>query len=208
MIFAAFFFLLKRCVVEYRSNNVICAWKSSWYTQQCGSAFAVPTHIHVLCNEYKFSSMSQHRFLMLCYGARLSEPFVSYTQRKGTVITMKENQEKKSKLSRENSLHTVCRRSTLPKIAERCIYWFSLLSPPIRTKSKTIHIMRVWSQSIRIGTLHAQQPRRSPKWLSKKYGVKLWYSNWAHLKGEENLPEPILWVLNGVTRILIDIDSI
>lgn len=27
----------------------------------CGSAFAVPTHIHVLCNEYKFSSMSQHR---------------------------------------------------------------------------------------------------------------------------------------------------
>ena len=36
---------------------------------------------------------------MLCYGARLSEPFVSYTQRKGTVITMKENQEKKSKLS-------------------------------------------------------------------------------------------------------------
>lgn len=47
----------------------------------CGSAFAVPTHIHVLCNEYKFSSMSQHRFLMLCYGARLSEPFVPYTQR-------------------------------------------------------------------------------------------------------------------------------
>ena len=25
---------------------------------------------------------------------------------------------------------------------------------------------------------------------------------------EENLPEPILWVLNGVTRILIDVDSI
>ena len=62
----------------------------------CGSAFVVPTHIHVICNEYKFSSMSQHRFLMLCYGARLSEPFVSYTQRKGTVITMKENQEKKN----------------------------------------------------------------------------------------------------------------
>lgn len=36
---------------------------------------------------------------MLCYGTRLSGPFVSYTQRKGTVITMKENQEKKSKLS-------------------------------------------------------------------------------------------------------------
>ena len=62
--------------------------------------------------------------------------------------------------------------------------------------------MRVWTQSVRIGTLHAQQLRLSLKWPPEKYGVKLWYSIWAHLKGEENLPEPILWVLNDVTRIL------
>ena len=96
-----------------------------------GSAFAVPTHIHVLCNEYKFSSMSQHRFLMLCYGARLSEPFVSYTQRKGTVITMKENQEKKSKLS---GLGATLQLGNKPLWKERVSYFFvNLGNIPIMT---------------------------------------------------------------------------
>ena len=97
----------------------------------CGSAFAVPTHIHVLCNEYKFSSMSQHRFLMLCYGARLSEPFVPYTQQKGTVITMKENQEKKSKLS---GLGATLQLGNKPLWKERVSYFFvNLGNIPIMT---------------------------------------------------------------------------
>lgn len=97
----------------------------------CASAFAVPTHINVLCNEYKFSSMSQHRFLMLCYGARLSEPFVSYTQRKGTVITMKENQEKKSKLS---GLGATLQLGNKPLWKERVSYFFvNLGNIPIMT---------------------------------------------------------------------------
>ena len=68
---------------------------------------------------------------MLCYGARLSEPFVSYTQRKGTVITMKENQEKKSKLS---GLGATLQLGNKPLWKERVSYFFvNLGNIPIMT---------------------------------------------------------------------------
>ena len=68
---------------------------------------------------------------MLCYGARLSEPFVPYTQRKGTVITMKENQEKKSKLS---GLGATLQLGNKPLWKERVAYFFvNLGNIPIMT---------------------------------------------------------------------------
>ena len=68
---------------------------------------------------------------MLCYGARLSEPFVSYTQRKGTVITMKENQEKKSRLS---GLGATLQLGNKPLWKERVSYFFvNLGNIPIMT---------------------------------------------------------------------------
>lgn len=68
---------------------------------------------------------------MLCYGARLSEPFVSYTQRKGTVITMKENQEKRSRLS---GLGATLQLGNKPLWKERVSYFFvNLGNIPIMT---------------------------------------------------------------------------
>lgn len=68
---------------------------------------------------------------MLCYGARLSEPFVPYTQQKGTVITMKENQEKKSRLS---GLGATLQLGNKPLWKERVSYFFvNLGNIPIMT---------------------------------------------------------------------------
>ena len=82
--------------------------------------------------------MSQHRFLMLCYGARLSEPFVSYTQRKGTVITMKESQEKKSKLSELGATLQLGNKplwkERSPLQSRRILLWLGWMFPNIRTE--------------------------------------------------------------------------